>query len=548
MDIKDIVRPLRAWWWLILLAALVAGVTSFFVTRSQPQIYRTRTTLIVGANTIEDPNPNGGQLFLNQQLANIYADIGKRDPVRTAVMDTLLMTWLPAYTIFALPNTQLIEVRVEDVDPVRAKVVADELARQLILQGPAASDEEERERIEFVDAQLNRLEEQIEATSDDIEQKRTDLGSEFSARKIDEIRDEIGVLDGKLRVLQSNYSSLLANSRDSRVNQVTVLEIAEVPTDPVGPDILNNVIVAASIGIALAAAAAYLLEYLDDSVKTTEDIEEALGLPILTAIAEHKQPGNDDEPVDLIVRSNPRSPIAESYRSLRTTIQFAELGDEPCKTLLVTSANPSEGKSITAANLALVLAQGGNRVLLVDADLRRPMQHKLFSLDSHPGLTGYVFDMGRKVNGSAEAALRDSAILTKQPGLYLLPAGYVSPNPSEVLGSRHMNRAVELARAQFDYIVFDSPPVLAVTDAVVLAAQVDGVILTVHASRTRAPQLTHMKSRLDDVEANCIGVVLNRIGDDSETYQYYYDQSAYMMDSESIIAEHRKIKAMKSGD
>ena len=518
MELSDLIGPLRKWWWLILLTIAIAGGSSYVATRNQPAVYAARSTLIVGGSTIDNPNPSANTIFLSQQLARIYADIAQREPIKDATKEALGMTWLPSYVVAAVSNSQLLEIVVEDTDSLRAQVVANELAQQLIKQGPSATDAEEHKRLEFVNSQLDNLEEQIEETELEITDKQSQLAELFSARQIADTKDQISALEGKLRTLQSNYSTLLTNSRQGATNSISVFELATEPVEPSGPNQYVTILIAAGIGFALSAAAAYLLEYFDDTVKSPEDIRRYTGLPTLAGIADQR---NGSENERIISLAEPRSPVTEAFRTLRTGIQFSSF-DEQIKKLVVTSSNPGEGKSVTSANLAVVMAQAGHTVLLVDSDLRRPKQHQLFDINLGPGLSSFLFDMDSSDEGTLRTLVDSHVQATQQPNLFLMTAGHMVPNPSELLGSARMRTAVKLFGDIYDFVIFDSPPILAVTDPVVLGTQVDSVILTVHANKTRKDQLERAVARLQDVKVNILGTVINRLGASAAGYQYYY--------------------------
>lgn len=206
------------------------------------------------------------------------------------------------------------------------------------------------------------------------------------------------------------------------------------------------------------------------------------------------------KPTDLITLTNPRSPAAEAYHTLRTNLTFAAL-DRPIETLVVTSPAPDAGKSVVLANLAVTLAQGERRTILVDADLRRPTLHEIFGVSNERGLTTIFVE---------EKALENLPLVeTGVQNLWLLPSGPLPPNPADLLGSRKMEQAVAALKAQADVVLFDVPPVVAVTDAVVLSAKVDGVLLVVSAGRTRREHVQRAKELLERVHARIVGAVLN---------------------------------------
>ena len=219
-------------------------------------------------------------------------------------------------------------------------------------------------------------------------------------------------------------------------------------------------------------------------------------------------------PSDLLVTiSSPRSPISETYRTLRTNLQFVSL-DKPLRTLLVTSPGPEEGKSTMLANLAVTLAQGEKRVILVDCDLRRPSLHKLFGLKHKKGLTTMMVD--------AEAMSAPPLQETGVSGLQLLASGPLPPSPSDLLGSRRMDRVLEVLKERADIVLLDAPPVVAVSDAAVLATRVDGVLLVVSAGQTKRDSVQAAKAKLEKVNANLIGAVLMNVPLDASLQRYYY--------------------------
>ena len=532
MELKTYLAPLRKWWWLILASTIIAAVTSYIAVSQQPPIYRSHVTLMIG-NTVNNPNPDGYEFYLSQQLALTYTDIVQRDVVRRSTQEALGLTWLPGYTAQVVPNTQLMEIAVTDNSPERAMVVANELATQLILQTPTISrEEEDASRQDFIRNQLNDLELKIQETNDEIVAKQEELAGLFSARQIADAQTQIAALNNKLNTLQSNYANLLASSSAGAVNRLTVIEPATIPQYPVGPEVMMTVLTAAAIGFSLAVGAAYLLEYLDDTIKTPDDVEAIVKLPTLSGIAEYKPEGG--QPYQLVTLKQPRSPISEAYRSLRTAVLFTNV-DKQIRTMLVTSSGPAEGKSLTAANLGVVMAQAGHRVLIVDADLRRPMQHRIFEVARSNGMTNLLVDIPPKLEQSKLMELfvqiNKSVVETAQPGLLILPSGPIPPNPAEVVGSGKMKMLLDLLATRFDYVIIDSPPVLAVTDAVIIGTRVDSVLLIASSGDTRGNQLKQAVQRLREVNANIAGVVLNRLTASSgDYYYYYYYQKSYYRD------------------
>jgi capsular exopolysaccharide synthesis family protein len=223
----------------------------------------------------------------------------------------------------------------------------------------------------------------------------------------------------------------------------------------------------------------------------------------------------------LITQTNSKSPISEAYRTLRTNLQFSMI-DQELKTLMVTSAGPGEGKSTTAANLAVTYAQSGQRVLIVDCDLRKPTVHHTFFVSNRWGLSSLI---------ASQCELKDVCHPTDVENLYIIPSGPIPPNPSEMLMSKKMSVLITEMREHFDMIILDTPPALAVTDAQIIATKVDGCLLVVDSGKVKRDVILKAKSNLDHVNARILGVVLNNVDrkkDGAYSYYYYYGNEQKM--------------------
>ncbi|HZD58363.1 MAG TPA: polysaccharide biosynthesis tyrosine autokinase [Anaerolineales bacterium] len=497
MNLHAYFKPLLRWWWLVVAATFVAAISSFLATRGQLPTYQAKTTLMIG-RTIEDPNPTSGEFILAQQLASTYADIANREPLRVATRDALGLDGLPEYLAQAVPNTQLIEIRVTDFNPQRAQVVANELAHQLILRSPTSARPEDQERQDFISGQLDDLESQIVATQDEIARLQDELGGLNSAREIQDTQNQITALQQKLATLQGTYASLLSNTQQGATNSLTVVEPADLPTTPIGPNKSLSILLSAGIGFALAAGAAYLLEYLDDTLKDADEISHFLGTPVIGFIGETRE--SEEAENGAYVSKHPRSQVAEAYRSLRANLEFASV-DKPLKTILIASFDINAGKSSVALNLSVVMAQGEKRVILMDADLRKSSIHTYTNLSNRLGLS----DLFR--NG---ADVFEALKPWNEPRIGVITSGDSPPNPAELLGSKKMDFILSRLGEKADLVVIDSPPFV-VADALMLAAKVDGVLVVIRPGRTRKKIAIAMMEQLNRAGARILGVVLNRI-------------------------------------
>lgn len=325
-------------------------------------------------------------------------------------------------------------------------------------------------------------------------------------------------LQNTLNLYQEIYLNLIKSRESIRLARlqntpnVVQIEPAQPPAKPIQPQPLRNTLLAGAVGLLLTAGVAFLIEYLDDTLKSPEDVERVLGLPVIGYIAEMQYP--KDSPQEVYVTRQPRSPVSEAFRALRTNLEFAGV-DAPLVTLLVTSAGPGDGKTTIAANLAAIISQGGKRVILIDADLRRPQLHRFFGLPNRVGLS----DLFRE----QASPMLVSHAPTGLPNLRVITSGPLPPNPTELLGSEKMNQLLGQLKTQAQVILIDTPPSL-VADAQVLSARVDGVLIVIYPGHTHADSARTTLEMFTRSGANIVGVVFNRI---PRNRAYYYGGYRY---------------------
>jgi exopolysaccharide transport family protein len=351
------------------------------------------------------------------------------------------------------------------------------------------------------------------------------------ANKLNESAIEYSLLKRDVETNRTLYEGLLEKLKEAgvtaglRSNNVKPVDIARVPMAPAEPNIPRNLAFALLLGLTSGIGLAFLLENLDNTVRTPEQAQVVAALPALGMIPlGSKRPAENGsrrlsvatskEAVELVTQSRPQSQMAESYRALRTSLLLSSLGAPP-KVIMVTSAMPQEGKTTTSINSAIVLAQKGVRVLLVDADLRRPGIHKALGMGPRSGLSNVL-------TGSADIqqAITRSPLI---PSLYVLPAGTPPPNPAELLASTNLKEVLDSLREQYDHIVLDTPPTLSVTDAVVLSTRADAVVLVIRSGKTTKQALRRARELLVRVNAKVTGVLLNAVDLSSPDYYYYYE-------------------------
>jgi exopolysaccharide transport family protein len=320
------------------------------------------------------------------------------------------------------------------------------------------------------------------------------------------------------------YKGLLMRMKEAGVSagitasNIQIVDPAELPTKPYKPNKRQNLLLAAVVGLFLGVGLAFFFEYLDNTIKTPEDLEQWIRLPSFGMVPEISNGGRRrlekgaPYPVELITYGHPKSMLSEAYRSIRTSILLSS-SEKPPKKITVTSPNPAEGKTTTVINTAIALSQTGAQVLIIDADMRKPKVHKIFNHEDGMGLSNFLSG-----HGDLESIIKKSEV----PNLFYIPAGPIPPNPSELLGSNLFKKMLETLEARFDHILFDSPPVLGFADAVILSSSVNGVILTVLGGKTPKETLQRAKEALEQTHTRILGVVINRVDIRRSDYGYYY--------------------------
>ena len=306
--------------------------------------------------------------------------------------------------------------------------------------------------------------------------------------------------------IESNQSAL-----GSRPGSVSIVERAEAPLAPAAPNAPLNAIIGAFLAFVATAGIVAVSEYLDDTVKNDEAVGQLTGLPVVGFVSQFARPAKPNEQLRIAI--DPLSREAEAYRSMRTNITFS-MGSEDSgkKRIMVTSPGPGEGKSTTAANLAVVFGLAGSRVVLIDADLRRPSQHRIFGIPNTSGLTNLL--------AGSDVSLQATTHRTAHERVWLLPSGPIPANPSELLGSGRMSSLLDAIEQHSDIIILDAPPALAVTDPAVLSRLVSASVVVVQQGRTRSNELKNAVQRLAVAGRPIAGVVINRVAGQQPGYYY----------------------------
>lgn len=506
IDLRQYLALFRQWWWLVALVMLLAGGTAYLVSSQMTSTYRASTTLLINQAPSSQMNDYTA-LITSERLASTYAQMLTKRPVLEETLARLGVSmavddFARMVSVSPVRDTQLLVVDVTGPDPHLDAALANALVVTF------AEQVEETQSSRFASS-LSSLKTQI----DDLE-----LQMSQTQKSIDASLDPVEVerLEARLDQYKQIHSGLLLSYENVRMTQAQTtsnlvqIESAVVPSRPIGPRTMQNTLLAAVVGAMLMVGGIFAFDALDDTVKTPEEVSRRLKLPVMGAIEKYDEPAGGR----LITSAHPRSPVAESFRALRTNVQYASF-DQPLRSLLVTSSAPAEGKTTVLTNLAAVMAQGGHQVTVVDADLHRPRVHEVFRIGQRPGLSGLFLD-------EVKLHLNGSRRLSGVERLAVVASGEPPPNPSELLGSNKMRLILATMLEQCERVLIDTPPVLSVTDAAVLAPLVDGVLIVVRPGVTKMAALKTTVEQLRYVGANVIGVVMNAIDYRSARYGYYY--------------------------
>lgn len=517
LELRKYIVLIARRWWLVLLLTVTAAGFGYGLSLTQDRVYRAMASVMVG-QSIQATQLDSRDIQTSQRLALTYADIARRQPVLEAVvvaldLDYPWQTLRKRVAVEPVADTQLLEISADAGSRAEAVRVADELARQLVLLSPSSLQNQEDQSTPFLRQRLADLQAKIEDAQQQLGLLADELATAQTAEQRADIQEQIRYLEGMIIEWENIYARFteLSATADT-TNDIAIIDRAHAQPNPVRPSVRLNAIVAGALGFVLALAIILVLAFLDDTLKTVDDITHDLKLTPLGVIGKFKERAYRDE---MIVSKNPFSPAAESYRIIRNNIQFV-LIDKPKSAILVTSPSRGDGKSTTSANLAIAMAINGRETVIVDSDLRKPVQHRIFRLPSGRGLTNQLRDPDADIYACLQA--------TDVERLRLLPSGALPPNPSELLGSRRMETLIDQLMQVADVVIFDSPPAALLADAATLSKRVDGVVLVISAGKTRRDETRQAISNLKQSGATILGAVLNRSTEMSSSYGYGADE------------------------
>jgi capsular exopolysaccharide synthesis family protein len=541
MNIQQLLLLTRKYMLLVVAITLLGGGAAYYYVLRQPPTYRASTKL-----ALNPAAPNALVPFspatTAQSLIPTYVEFLRSDAFAALVVKELNQpdvtedTILNSVSAAGIPNTLFFRISAVSTRADYAQLFANTVAKVFIEQNTvqqqaqqrASTGQEteaqklERQNLEDLRQRLQDETNYYKALLPALRQQVTDLdalpASADRDKRIFDLRSQLAQAqdtDARLLASLADVQAKLAPAGSGPpINTAIVVDEARLPIAPEpsrGPLIFG---VALLVSFAAAVGLGYLLESLNRTYKTPEMLDAEYGMPTVGAIGVLDLRSGIRKPKEkLVTVYHPNSSAAEAYRSLRTNIQFAG-ASKPIQTLLVTSAGPAEGKSLTTANVAVTFAQADRSVVLVDLDLRRPSQHHIFEQPNDRGFTNLLLD--------DQAPLDTCLRQTMVPGLSVLTSGPLPPNPSEILGSSASDAVLEKLKSQFELVIIDSPPAVTVTDAVVLAARVDAVLQVVGAGTTRRDMVLRGHDVLARAGARVIDPVLNRVRSGDMGYYYYY--------------------------
>lgn len=512
----------------------VAAVTlgSFLIK----PVYRAKVTLLID---VESPNilTTSGAVAMDSQNYYAYKDylqtqieIITSRPIARQVINDLKLLDLREYSKSKDPILKIIKsLKVEPVRDTRlVRVFVDNKDRELVtkIANTLAEAYVKRNLVytsksEFLNLMKNEYL-KLQSKLSEYEKIYKDDHPEMIKLK-KEIADLINKLEQEKKNI-SNYGTEENNTQTAyqgtleglKANNVSIVEPAEVPVAPIYPKKLLNILLAIIFGAAGGICLAFLTEYLEDAIRSPEELEILTNWPILGSIpvvdAEKKLPEFEK---DIFVHNNPKGHVSEAYRSFRTNILFNSTEEHPFKSMLITSPGPGEGKTMTLCNLAIAIAQNKKKVLIVDGDMRIPRLHDVFNKENKLGLSNFL---------CGQAKFDALAQNTNIENLSLTSSGIIPPNPSELLASNKLKEFISLASDKFDYVIFDTPPIGMLTDASLIARVVNGTIVVIENGKTSKRALTRIVKELSGYKIRVLGAFLNKA---SLTSKNYYNYSYY---------------------
>lgn len=515
IDLQFLLRIARRWWWLLALAPVLGGMTSYYVSDRQPNMYDAEAVLLVSAGV--SSTASLGSVQASQNLTETYREWSTSPTVLAKASNALDYDGgareLDDYvSSSAIKDTLFIKVSAQDQDPERAAEIANTVADQFILDVQDQTQiQNEQVRGQIAD-QINQTSDSINdlnASIRELETRQPILTTAESA-ELQALRQERAELESELKQLQDTIRQVDVDLASART-RITVSSPATPPNSPYAPRTTQATAIGAFVGMSLAIGATILLEYLDNTVRNREELARVANAPVLAAIT--TAPSMKRGGSGLFVLDEPNAASAEAMRLLRANLEFASAPDR-LSSLAISSPGPSEGKSTLTANLGVVMANAGLKTVIIDADLRRPTQHRIFGVDNSRGISTLL--------ATQNPDWRQGAMALSIQNLVLIPSGPLPPNPSDLLSLERFNTILTDIGEWADVVLIDCTPMLSASDALVVATKSKGTLLVCRAGQTRNDAVRRSVAALEHAHARLTGLVLNRTpSDDIDHYGQY---------------------------
>jgi succinoglycan biosynthesis transport protein ExoP len=507
-------KLVRKWTIPVVAMTLIGAVIAFFVSKSLTPIYEAKGDVLVVAGPGQ--NAAGVVNLSAAEAASTAATLLTAPPLLQKVIDALnlgVSTDALARQVTASPqiNTELVDVTVRDPSAQRAAQIANAIMNTYVSDVTQANAARIGQAGSALQAQIKDVETTLS------QEEKTVATAQHANQDTTALRASVDANTALLSQLTQNYSSFQATQAQN-LETVSVAVAAAAPLSPASPKISLNTALGALAGLLLGLGLAALLEFLDQGLHTAEDVRERLGLPCLGVVPYYvvqRAKTSEDAPKLTPKQQRHMDAAAEAYRRLRTNLLFAA-ADTDLSSVVFTSARAGEGKTRTAANLAVAIANSDTRVVLIDADMRRPSQHRLFDKPIQEGVSELIL-----ATTAERVPSLNGTHATQYDNLVLITSGTIPPNPSELLASKRASRLFHSLAATYDMLVIDTPPVEVVTDALSVAAECSATVVVIEAGKTNAGQANAVIASLRNVGANVIGVVLNKARE-RDSGQYYY--------------------------
>lgn len=517
LDLHQLIRIARRRWWIVVLLTVVAGGSAYWNVSREIPLYQATASIVVNPGAITGSSGSYTSLYDSERIAATYVQLINTQPVRDRVEASFGDERVPGgVSASVIDGTLLIQVSSVSEDPE----LAADTANAYVVAFQDFIDDQNQARVDQsragVDAQIDFLRKEIDAIDASL------------ATATGDARTDLQLQRQTYNDMISQLETDAAKAQMQAISASTFIEGVDPATDgfQISPNVSRTTMLGAIVGMMLAVGLIALLEYLDNTVKGHTNIQHLTHAPLLASIPIAQNVDKGSRQIYTLIQ--PNSGASEAIRLLRANLSFAGV-DHDIRSITITSSVEGEGKSTTAANLAVALATSGKAVALVDADLRKPTLHRIFGIQNGRGVSTFIANHSETIESVAERVAL--------PGLTFISCGPIPPNPSEMLASPRFQQLIELLSSEYDMVIVDSPPVLKASDALMVGSVTDGVLLITQHGRTRIDSVTNSTAQIHHSGTRLIGVVVNRVDKTSSNYYGGGYYGTYQDPEETVVAQ-----------